>query len=179
MAMHGPEAAFPFQAVDISVSILFGGLASIAHCKSTGKNKRKSLLLAKRNASALERIAKINPGYGLSMLSFLRAEIGALEGKPEVAEAQYLSAIALLGRSKELYLHAIASERAGRFMLECGNKDAAKAYLLESLDFFSQWGAKGKARSLRKEVGDTFGQESMAISPNGIHQDTGDLTMQT
>jgi hypothetical protein len=149
----------PVVTIDVSLVLLFDALARLAYCKQTGKNKRKTLAIARKRMASMEKFAKVNPGFCLGLLYFMKAEVASLTGKHDEATNQYLSCVALLGRMEMVSVHAMASERAGRYMLERGKTSVAKEYFCESQTLFEEWGAKGKSDALQNEVAVVFGKE--------------------
>lgn len=147
----------PVTTVDISMIVTFDALARIAYCKKTGKNKRKTMIIAKKRLKRMEKFSKINQSFCLGLTYFLKAEIAWLTGKHRSAPQLYFTCVSLFGRVNMLSLHAMAAERAGRYMLECGKMETAKDYFEEAVSVLDKWGAQGKSNALSKEISILFG----------------------
>lgn len=149
----------PFHTMDIAVVYLFYGLSQLAHYRTTGKSKRKSISVARSVTKKLERLAKFNPHYCAGKALLMKAEIASLTGKHDVARMHYVTSAAMFDSERLLIELALAKELTGRHMLRRGNSELGKLYLEQSVEAFLRWGVRGKAAMLTREV------EALSIPP--------------
>jgi predicted ATPase/GAF domain-containing protein/anti-anti-sigma regulatory factor/tRNA A-37 threonylcarbamoyl transferase component Bud32 len=88
------------------------------------------------------------------------AELAALAGKPpwQVLEL-YDAAIDVARENDHPHDEALASERAGRFLLARGRTRAARGYLTDAIRAYRHWGAAAKAHALAEEMPDALPSE--------------------
>jgi hypothetical protein len=84
------------------------------------------------------------------LLALISAEKLALKDKSGDATL-YKQAIAMLGRSGFRMIKAIACERAGQYLLECGEIERSKDFLQQAWDEFYDYGIYAKNTQMREK----------------------------
>ena len=84
------------------------------------------------------------------LLALISAEKGALNDKSGDASL-YKQAIVMLGRSGFRLFKAIACERAGEYMHECGDSQCGNEYLQQAWGEFHNYGAFAKLAQMREK----------------------------
>jgi hypothetical protein len=89
------------------------------------------------------------------LLALISAEKRALKDKSGDASL-YKQAIAMLGRSGFRLFKAIACERAGEYLLECGDIEGSKEFLQQAWDEFYDFGTYAKNAHMREKYGGIY-----------------------
>jgi len=169
------------------INLLFWeGLARIADysrrygCSDVGKKKNQFTQSNKKRRvfrhirsyiKKLEQFAVYNPQFCLGIVFLLKGEMAAASTSQNTsnitkAHNHYLNSMALFQRNRMWSKHAIASERAGRFLLRAAGGGSSrsdfsssqqwnivgKQYLKDAIESFEKWGVVGKAIELREEI---------------------------
>ena len=74
----------------------------------------------------------------------------------DLAKVSYINAITSARSSRFVNDEALASELAGRFYLETGDRVSSLEYLRVAHTKYSEWGAVGKANRLFEYITETF-----------------------
>jgi hypothetical protein len=111
---------------------------------------------AKRSMKRIKHWAKHSPINFLGKQFLLEAELAVVTGDTLSALSKYICAISLSTDGGFSMQAALANERAGKFLLEQGDKDLAKPYFEEALLFYEKWGAPTKVQHLKNEVKGVF-----------------------
>ncbi|CAJ1961239.1 unnamed protein product [Cylindrotheca closterium] len=126
------------------------GIAWFTMARKTGKRGHKSRAIKIRKEVA-KWAEKGNPNakdYNL----FLTAEEAALHKKYQKADALYKQAIVHVCRIGHLFHAALYNERYAKYRLDVhGDDDDCKYHMGESIRYYAEWGALGKADQLRQE----------------------------
>lgn len=138
----------PFGSSDRILLVFYEGLVALAQEKVS----RARLQTAKACIKTFKAWAKHSPENFLGKLYFLEAELAATTGDHKRAHSKYTSAISLSREGGYLMQHALANERAGKYFLQRGEQEVAKAYLKEALGVYSKWGGKTKYSELKQEI---------------------------
>jgi tetratricopeptide (TPR) repeat protein len=126
------------------------GLACYAMLRKTGERKYRRM--AKRCRKRIkEWVKKGNPNC-LHYEAFLDAEHKACKGQKLAAVHDYKVAIRFAGRRGILHDHALANERLGEFLLECGDFDEANYRFEKAVALYSEWGADSKVELLKDKI---------------------------
>lgn len=121
-----------------------------------GKNVRYYKRQAKFYRKELLARAEQGSVNCVSFLVLVSAEKRALKDKMGNVTL-YKEAIVLLGRFGFRLFKAIACERAGEYLLECGEIERSKQFLQKAWDEFQDYGAYAKHSQMREKYGDLYG----------------------
>ena len=87
-------------------------------------------------------------------VALVQAELARVEGRDGDALEHYERAIAHAREHGFTHEEALANELAARFYIGRGSNTPARAYLMEAIDAYADWGAQAKADHLEAELGD-------------------------
>eukprot|EP00980_Cylindrotheca_fusiformis_P026020 scaffold15205_cov128-Cylindrotheca_fusiformis.AAC.5 len=119
------------------------------------KYRTRAIKLAKRIKGW---VRSGNPNVGHYHLAMM-AEQAALKKKYDLAEENYKNAIALAARTGHMHHVALINERYGEFLKEELADEKESEYRFgEAIRYYEEWGAFGKAETLKKQV-----QESACV----------------
>jgi predicted ATPase len=138
----------PFGSSDHVLLLFFDGLVTL----SQGKLNRQRQKTAQQCIKTFKVWSKQSPENFLGKLYFLEAELAAASDDYNRAHSKYTAAISLSREGGYILQHALANERAGKYLLRRGEKDLAHTYLKEAVAVYEKWGGKTKADHLRNEV---------------------------
>lgn len=143
----------PYEGFDIAMFDLFFGLANVAFFKQTGKRDLRLLADARRSVKRIDRICKHATDYCLGKLSLLQAELSSLSRrKHQNTVRKYMIAIALADSKKRLFEGAVAHERYGRYLAECGEAPSSLSHLGMACSLYREWNAYRKVDMLQDEI---------------------------
>jgi hypothetical protein len=143
----------PFRAPDVVTLIFFDALTALAQAR---KSKRKKCTHAEKRYKRLQCWAKHSPLNFLGKQFLLEAEMAVLAGDQSSAYSKYTCAIALSREGGLIMQTALANERAGKYMLERGDKDSAAFHIREAISLYERWGGTAKVKHLKQEMNGTF-----------------------
>jgi histidine kinase len=116
-------------------------------------HKGKRVSYYKRQArwylAQLQNYAEAGSGNCVPMLALLRAEQLSISDKKEGALVEYEQAITMSGRCGFRLFNGIACERAGEYLIACGNEEKGGDYLQRAFDEYSDYGAVAKMQHMR------------------------------
>lgn len=116
--------------------------------------KGKSVRYYKQQANTYRKELSVRAEQGcvncVPLLALITAEKRALKDKTGDVTL-YKEAIAMLGRCGFRLFKAIAYERAGEYLLECGNRETGREYLQQAWNEFHDYGAYAKHGQMRKK----------------------------
>ncbi|NVK44223.1 MAG: AAA family ATPase [Oceanospirillaceae bacterium] len=101
----------------------------------------------------LYRLARQSPDNFRHTLSLVRAEYYRLRGRAGRASKHYERAIKQAEQQGFMFEAAIASEFAGSFFLDGGNRPIARIYLQQAYRRFADWGAVAKLQQMEQHYG--------------------------
>jgi hypothetical protein len=101
----------------------------------------------------LKSFAQWCPANFVASKLLLEAELAAVNGQVGLAMECYVCAIALAKHNGNLFIQALANERAGRYCFHslC-QRQAALSYFNHSLLAYTSWAAMRKVYHLREEL---------------------------
>ena len=95
----------------------------------------------------------------------LNAEWAALKGKQHIAKRNYETAIIVAARSGFMQDSALASERYGEFLLnELKEREDGMYRLDQAIQYFNEWGARGKAQQIQKKYADLWPKPNVIVT---------------
>lgn len=136
--------------------VFYHGMACAELARDAGPDAREQLLV-EADADLLQ----FEPWVRSSALSFsplqllLRGELHDVRGSTEAALDAYQAAVEAAAAAGAVHHLALAYERLGRFQLRAGRGQLARLSLSAAARQYELWGASGKARQLRQELGRT------------------------
>jgi len=154
---------------NIPQSYFFNGLINIMCFNELPKLKqrvaKKSILLAIKKMKLWSENA---PENFLHKYQLLKGEWCRVSGE-NVDAAKYYD-LAIDSANKNGYRHdeALANELASRFFQGVGKEIIAKAYLIEAVNGYRDWGAAGKTLILSKELSDLLNIDDNATTISSI-----------
>lgn len=117
------------------------------------RTRKQYIREGKRMIQLIKKYALWSPTNFIDKQLFLEAELAVVEGKHDVAMQKYVCAIASSKVSRNLFVHGLANERAGKHCLfQMNQPTIAKSYLNAALVAFAEWKASRKVDHLRKEM---------------------------
>ncbi|QCP52663.1 PAS domain S-box protein [Trinickia violacea] len=153
---------------------------ALAAVHSTASTDRQAEIQAEiaANIQAFERWAQSCPVTFAHKHLLLRAELARLDGHEMQAVQLYEQAARLASERGFVQDRALANELAGQCCLASGLERAARAYLREARDGYSQWGAHGKVDQLDRRY--PFGKpEAAPVSRATIEESPEQLDVAT
>lgn len=133
----------------IMIETFHRALALYFMARKTRKGKYRTL--ANKLRRRIEKWGKAGNPNVAHYIPFLKAEHLALVGKVNEAAKQYQIAISLASTDGHLLHAALSSERYSEFLFQqrIQQQHEARDRLKDSIRFYREWGALGKARSLQ------------------------------
>jgi hypothetical protein len=113
-----------------------------------GTNSRRNRSIARSRLKGLRKAAKNCPENLNNKVCILEAEIARFSYKHEKALQKYDQAVRLAEKDGCLHEQGLASERAGRMLIEFGQLKQGQEYLRSAREFYSQWGATIKVEQV-------------------------------
>lgn len=126
--------------------------ATVCYGTARKNHQRKYLKYAKKCHKHIKFIGEQGNTNFLHMDHLLDGEYAALKGRLKDAKKCYIKAIALAARQGLIHEQAVAYERFGDYMLECGDVDEAEYRWNCAMELCSEWGAGAKVDQLRSKV---------------------------
>ncbi len=173
-AEHSKNAARYLEGARATVAVpsfcLYDSLTCLALYASADKSARR--LLMRTVASHLRKMrrwAVHSPVNYSHKVLLMDAERMRAWGKDARAEKCYLRAIEGAREHKYLNEEALAQELAGQFFLSRGNREKAKAHILQARHCYARWGARTKVRHIEETYRDLLGVPPEA-APIGIEE---------
>jgi hypothetical protein len=141
---------------------LIEGMTLLAVCNQRPRNVRKKhLSVVKGNIKQLKKEALLNPRDIVGKQFLLEAELAAVRGKHDCAQQKYICAVAVASDNGIVLDHAIACERAGRYMMmSMRDEESANEYFRKAHASYREWGAYCKVEQLEKEMPSTLTDET-------------------
>lgn len=139
----------PFGSSEHVLLLFYDGLVTLANGK---KLDRQSQKMISNCIKTFKTWSKQSPENFLGKQYFLEAELAAASDDFNRAHSKYTAAISLSREGGYILQHALANERAGKYLLRRGEKDLANSYLKEAASVYEKWGSSTKADHLRNEV---------------------------
>ena len=131
-------------------NIFFSGLTCLAMAQ-----KGRRMWYYNRQANSyrkqLKRCAETGSVNCVPMLALYTAEIAALKDRKGNAIRNYNEAISMSGRSGFRLFKAISCERAGEYLLACGNNETGCDYLRQAFEEFGDFGATAKKAQMKQK----------------------------
>jgi hypothetical protein len=131
-----------------------------ASVPSPCRSRRQYMREGKNMIGYIKKYALWCPSNFLAMKILLQAELAAVKKQAENVMELYICAIALAKDNRNLFLQALANERAGRYCLQSLRRaPAAIPYFKQALSTYSEWAAHRKVDHLKAELNDLLGKE--------------------
>lgn len=112
--------------------------------------KRNYYKKIKANCRKMKRWARENPSGFYHKYLMIKAELCLINGKNKTALSYYNRAIKSAEKNGYIQNAAISAKRASDCLLLSGHSISARAYLEESIRYYTSWGAEGPALFLRQ-----------------------------
>jgi predicted ATPase len=130
------------------VCYFFGGMICLGLARNGSKRHRKH---AQGYFKALKALVKAGCMTFVPMLKLLEAEQLALDDRTGDTEKVYQTAISMSSRSGSRLVKAIACERAGEYMILCGQVEPGKEYLEKAVAEYTEYGAYVKVAQVERK----------------------------
>lgn len=131
--------------LEVNIGILGYGAAR--------KTKKKYYLTTAKAAHKYikESVKKGNPNL-VNFDSLLDAELAAWNGKTDLAKKHFEASILQAAKRGCINYQAVANERYGDYMLECGDRNEAQYRWKNASELYSEWGAVAKVGQIDKKL---------------------------
>jgi tetratricopeptide (TPR) repeat protein len=124
------------------------------------RTRRQYINEGKSMIRSIKKYAHWCPANFLDKKFLLKAELAAVSGQSDKAMEQYISAIALAKDNRNLFVQALANERAGRYCYTVLHQSQeAVSYFLQALFVYAEWAAHRKVDHLRAELKTMYSPE--------------------
>jgi predicted RNA polymerase sigma factor len=124
-------------------------LAAQRAAGARGRVRHRQLRGLDRSLRSLRIWAREGPDF-VHMARALAAERARVRGQPRAALAHYAQAIERAGAQGYVHHAAFLHERRAGLLSELRRDTEAAAALRQAIGLYEEWGARGKAQSLRR-----------------------------
>lgn len=147
---------WPSQAEQVMVT----GLTHAAmYMRAKDLERDKHLDALHESLEHLEKWSRECPANFRCRYLLLAAEAAHVTGRFEKALNYFDEAIESARENEFTHIEAMASERAGRFLMKKNKPRLAQIYLRDAVFHYQQWGALGKVTQLREDFLEVLGDE--------------------
>lgn len=129
----------------------YRALAAMRVCAVESEAVPATVADVQRHRDHFKTLARTSPANFKHRVWLLEAEVARLEGRRGEAHEYYERCIRTAHQNGYIQDEALASELAGRYLLEFEAIAPARGYLQQAIFLYACWGAANKARQLEEE----------------------------
>jgi tetratricopeptide (TPR) repeat protein len=129
----------------------YEGLSALASARvSTGRSRRKLIVLAKKRLKNVQYWSSKGSSNFHNMVALLQAELAAIRGKGQLALSLFDKSVKAAKKERFIHTEGLAYERLASYHRFLGHEPSAIAYFERARDCYQEWGAYTVVRRIEQ-----------------------------